>query len=65
LVEYTFGDWLGSACVRHGEYLSWPGTMSRRLAEQQPPHLTPHPRHDRVAALVPPGRPAVRSSGVE
>jgi hypothetical protein len=45
-------DWLGSASVREGEYLSWPGSMSARLAEQGPPTLVPHPRPD----LLPVGR---------
>ncbi|HEX9337184.1 MAG TPA: nucleotidyltransferase family protein [Pseudonocardiaceae bacterium] len=60
LAEYATDDWLGSACVRQGEYLSWPGTMSERLAQQGSPTLTAHPRPDRVAVLVPPGRSSVR-----
>lgn len=53
LDDYTAADWLGSACERPGTYLQWPGTMRRRLAEQQPPRLTPHAQPGRIASLVP------------
>lgn len=44
LTDLAAPDWLGSACVRDGEYLAWPGSMARRLAEQGPPTLVAHPR---------------------